>query len=1022
MKRLYLSLIPFLTTLLLLPTTTAFSFQSTSGRSHSILLTSNLSKAKIRQIAQAVTVRIFTNKRGGSGVLVGKQGQTYTVLTNAHVVNAKGSYTIQTSDGKVRQAVVKYRGDSLKGNDLALLEFTSTNNYRIVELATDADAIENQEVYASGFPYDTQQFTLTTGKISVVSDRPFIGGYQIGYSNEIKQGMSGGALLNGEGQLIGINGLIKYPILSDTFTYQDGSQPSKELRQQLQKLSFAVPIATLVKIAPKLASRPSNNRNNSPSINSSPPSPKLTGLPAQIDAVAQQITVRIDASDPKNGNGSGVIIGRQGNTYYVVTNDHVVVNPGSYEIVAPDGEKYRVTSNKIIRGEGLDVAILPFQSQKTYQIATLARSYDSQDGWVFLGGFPASTGKKWKLTAGLRFSKYTGTFLAKDNYSLSDGYELVYTNLSFRGMSGGPVLDVQGRVIGIGGRQDGEEATSKVERNLRYALGVPTANCLNLLTKAKIKLEGLKIETSPPRDLTALEVSSIQNQPSFTVEKPPQDADENQWLNYGNGLWRGGRWDEAVTALNQVLKMKPDFPEAYYALGLVLLNQKKYSEAVASFDKAVKLNFSFYEAWREQSTALIGLEKYPEALIAIDEAIAVNKQDFLLYVSRASILYSLKLYSEAQDTLTEAIKIKPNSEIAYYNRGTMRYELKQYPEALADFTKAIEISPQYAYAYNNRGNIRKELKQYPEALADFTKAIEMYPQYAYAYSNRGGIRKELKQYPEALADFDRAIAINPEFTEAYNNRGIVRTDLKQYPKAIADFDVAIKINPQYAQAYYNRGVVRKDLKQYPKAIDDFNRAIKINPLYADAYVNRGVVYQELKQYPEALADYAKALEIDPQLSKAYSNRGIIRYEQEKYQEAIADFDRAIAIDSQDAIAYSNRGRVYQELKQYPEALADYAKAIEINPQLSNPHYNRGGLYYEQEKYQEAIADYTKAIKRNPQYAEAYGNRGAAHRELKNYPSAIADFQTAAQLFQQQKNLEMYQFTQELLKDAQSSYK
>jgi tetratricopeptide (TPR) repeat protein/S1-C subfamily serine protease len=887
MKPLYLTLIPFLTTLLLLPTATAFSFQSTSNRSHSILPAGNPSTAKIRQIAQAVTVRIFTNKRGGSGVLVGKQGQTYTVLTNAHVVNAKGSYTIQTSDGKVRQAVVKYRGDSLKGNDLALLEFTSKNNYRIVELATDTNSIENQEVYTSGFPYDTQQFTFTTGKISLLSDRPFIGGYQIGYSNEIKQGMSGGALLNGEGKLVGINGLIKYPILSDTFTYQDGSQPSEELRQQLQKLSFAVPIATLVKIAPKLASRPSNNRNNSPILNSLSSSPKLTGLPAKIDAVAQQITVRIDASDPKNGNGSGVIIGRQGNTYYVVTNDHVVEKPDTYEIVAPDGEKYRVTSNKIIKSEELDVAILPFQSQKTYQIATLASYSVSKPSWVFFGGFPASSGKKWNLTSGIRASVGQAPFFTKNSLSLSNGYELVCTNLSFSGMSGGPLLDVQGRVIGIGGYQEGEYVTSTIERNLGLSLGVPSRNLLGVLTKARIELEGMKIETSLPPDLTAAQVSLIRNHPSFRVEKPPVDADENQWLNYGNGLWRVGRWQEAVAAFQQTLKLNPEFKEAYYAQGLALKDWGKFSEAAASFGEATELDPQFYEAWREKSNTLLMLGKYPEALVAIDKAIAeANGGDFMLYVNRGFIFSYLERYLEAQNSYTEAIKIKPDTEIAYYNRGTVRANLKQYPEAIDDFTQAIAI------------------------------------------------------------------------------------------------------NPQLPQSHYNRGFV----------------------------------YQQLKQYPQALADYTKVVEIDPRYAQAYVNRGIVRYELQKYSEAIADFDRAIVINYEYADAYSNRGVVRSELKQYPEALADFDRAIAIAPQDGEAYHNRGSLRYKQEKYQEAIADYTKAIERKPQYAEAYGNRGAAHRELKNYPSAIADFQTAAKLFQQQENLEMYQLSQELLRDVESSPK
>jgi tetratricopeptide (TPR) repeat protein/S1-C subfamily serine protease len=994
MKHLNLTFIPILTTLLLLPHTATFSTPTPSNKVSSTLIASNLSTTEIKQIAQAVTVRIFTNKRGGSGVLVGKQGQTYTVLTNAHVVNAKGSYTIQTPDGKTRQAVVKYRGDSLKGNDLALLEFTSTNNYRIAELATDTDSIENQEVYASGFPYDTQRFTFTTGKISLISDRPFIGGYQIGYSNEIKQGMSGGALLNEKGQLIGINGLAKYPILSDTFTYQDGSCPSEKLRQQLQKLSFAVPIKTLVKIAPQLASRPSNNTNKSPIVNSSSNSPKLTGLPAEIDAVAQQITVRIDSKN--RGNGSGVIMARQGQTYYILTAFHVVEKPDEYTVITPDGQKYPIKPNDIVKENGLDVAILKFTSQQTYQIATLARYNlsDNQEHWIFFSGFPAATEGKRQFNPGFRFSREQGFFQTKDTVSqLSNGYELVFTNQSSPGMSGGALLDLKGRVIGIGGRQEGEEYSTKTQRYLGYAFGVPITTVLGLATKAGIKPEWMQIETTQPPSSNISQASEMLEQPAFAVEKPSADADENSWLNYGNQLWRLRKSDEAVAALQQAIEKNSEFYQAYYVLGLVQQSQRKYDEAVATFERVTKLNPDYYQAWWQQSNILVFKKKYPEALAAVNKAIELNSQqasndrpkDFILYINKGNILYQLKRYQEAEVAFTEAIKLKP-SELAYVNRGAVRTQLKQYSEAIADYNRAIAINPQYSEAYVNRGVVHEELKQYSEAITDYNRAIAINPQLAETYYNRGNVRKELKQYSEAIADYTKAIAINPQYALAYNNRGLVREELKQYLEAIADYTEAIKINPQLALPYNNRGNLRAELKQYPEALADYSKAIEINPQYAEAYGNRGFVHTQLKQYPEALADYSKAIEINPQYALAYNNRGLVREELKQYLEAIADYTEAIKINPQDAFAFGSRGLVREELKQYLEA----------------------------------IADYTEAIKINPQDAFAFGSRGLVRYKLKDNRGAIADLQTAAKLFEQQGNPELSQTIQQALRELQSS--
>lgn len=283
MNHLNLTFISILGSLLILPTTGSFPLSRTYSSPNSVLLANTLSPAEIRQLASAIAVKVLSNNQRGSGVLIAKSGQTYTVVTNAHVISASKAYRIQTPDGLIHLAVVKNQGSSLEGNDLAVLQFQSKENYWVVSLATASDITENQPVYAAGFPFDSQELAFSTGKISLVSPKPFVGGYQIGYTNEIIQGMSGGPLLNQEGKLIGVNGLLNYPILNDAYVYQDNSSPSADLRQRLREFSFAVPIQTLAQVAPQLAVIPSEWRNHKQFSNQQ----TLTGLAGKIDRIAQ---------------------------------------------------------------------------------------------------------------------------------------------------------------------------------------------------------------------------------------------------------------------------------------------------------------------------------------------------------------------------------------------------------------------------------------------------------------------------------------------------------------------------------------------------------------------------------------------------------------------------------------------------------------------------------------------------------------------------------------------------------------
>ncbi|MGD1808259.1 S1 family peptidase [Dapis sp. BLCC M126] len=214
---------------------------------------------ELKSLAKSITVKVISENGWGSGIILKREGEVYTVVTNQHVLDSDyKSYLIQTPDGFFYQAN-KIENQDFQGNDLALLEFGSTHStYTVASLENYTTLSTGDKTFAAGFPalekpQDTE-LLFTRGRISILSDRPLEKGYQIGYTNVIKKGMSGGPLLNIYGQVIGINGMHAYPLWGDPYVYRDGSQPNVTLRQKMSHLAFAIPIETLAKLAPKFAS------------------------------------------------------------------------------------------------------------------------------------------------------------------------------------------------------------------------------------------------------------------------------------------------------------------------------------------------------------------------------------------------------------------------------------------------------------------------------------------------------------------------------------------------------------------------------------------------------------------------------------------------------------------------------------------------------------------------------------------------------------------------------------------------
>lgn len=173
----------------------------------------------------------------------------------------------------------------------------------------------------------------------------------------------------------------------------------------------------------------------------------------QINDIAREVTVLI--SSGSGGHGSGVIIAKDGNSYYVLTAHHVVDAGDNYKIVTHDRGVYETDRVKSL--PGVDLAIVQFVSRKNYPIAELGSADPSQGQIVFVSGWPepGATGQTIRQFTDGQISGFLDEPI--------EGYQLVYTNITRGGMSGGPIFDSGGRVIAIHGLGDREQPEKLME-------------------------------------------------------------------------------------------------------------------------------------------------------------------------------------------------------------------------------------------------------------------------------------------------------------------------------------------------------------------------------------------------------------------------------------------------------------------------------------------------------------------------------------------------------------------------------
>lgn len=153
---------------------------------------------RVYQRASPSVVSIRSGDSTGSGVVVSSDG---LIITNAHVVRNTSNLRVTLSDR--REFPAQLVGYADNGLDLAVIRI-SAPNLSPINFARAGSVQIGQRAFAIGNPFGRFAGTFTTGIVSRIDQERGL----IQTDAAINPGNSGGALLNSQGELIGINTAI----------------------------------------------------------------------------------------------------------------------------------------------------------------------------------------------------------------------------------------------------------------------------------------------------------------------------------------------------------------------------------------------------------------------------------------------------------------------------------------------------------------------------------------------------------------------------------------------------------------------------------------------------------------------------------------------------------------------------------------------------------------------------------------------------------------------------------------------
>jgi serine protease Do len=204
------------------------SAAATAGASAATLYQQTV--AGVVTITTEIARRDALGQGTGSGILVDQNGD---IVTNAHVVAGARQVQVTFNDGRTASATIVSVNTKA---DLAVIRVAATAaSLHPVTLGNSDTLRVGDTVYAIGAPFGLAE-SMTAGIVSGLNRGSAASGLSglIQTDAPINPGNSGGALVNGQGQVIGINDSIESPVQGNV------------------GVGFAIPINTVKALLPSL--------------------------------------------------------------------------------------------------------------------------------------------------------------------------------------------------------------------------------------------------------------------------------------------------------------------------------------------------------------------------------------------------------------------------------------------------------------------------------------------------------------------------------------------------------------------------------------------------------------------------------------------------------------------------------------------------------------------------------------------------------------------------------------------------
>jgi tetratricopeptide (TPR) repeat protein len=257
------------------------------------------------------------------------------------------------------------------------------------------------------------------------------------------------------------------------------------------------------------------------------------------------------------------------------------------------------------------------------------------------------------------------------------------------GEEGGPVVDAEGRLVGIA------SGRGRPQQQVAFAIDVVEVRAFldeqrpltSPRTAAEYARRGERFLLLHEHSLALKEYDA-----ALTLDRGHVDS----WVGRAQAQLRLGDHERALGTVNVALRLAPRHGPALCRRAAIWLANGKPDRAILDADAALKVDSRLALAHVMRAQARLALDQPEKARTDADEAVWLEARLALAYRVRGVIHTRLREWERAVADLSHALALDPLDIGTYLDRAALHHQKQDLDASLADLTQALKLLPEGA--------------------------------------------------------------------------------------------------------------------------------------------------------------------------------------------------------------------------------------------------------------------------------------------------------------------------------------